>query len=383
MIERRSRGAVAPTLATNGGNAVAPAGVVMGRQARAISEMEHTKQAERQSLRAQGANWDDYNRRRFYLSSPGDQADVIILDKDIDSLGFVYEHNMPQQDAQGRQIVNERTQKPRYGAFETCPTETNLCPLCLKGSHYSAYNMHMTVLDLRGYNSERLGRVEHVKRPLVIPSNLHPVFFKMLDQAMEKHGTIRGMQIMLERDNYDKSAGCGRPQEIDGSFYVMIPENEIMASFSHEAIMADDNETTIKPKNFDVVPFDYMKTIPRPDAAYLRQKYNLSGGTSPSSDTEANWSGARTNANAQNTNNRAALPRARSRSAMTAPAVQEVATVVEDTQEVATPQVAASSRVRSRPSVATPPSAPVAAQQIVRRATSGPVNEIDKDIPFD
>lgn len=391
-------------------------GVHTGKEARerALREAEETRVA--REARALGNDFIAYNNARFRLadiSKPQKErdksilrtaADVIILDKSWDDLYYIYEH----------QIYDEAAKTVNH---YLCAHETQNCPVCPTQRGYGgqpmergSYMMHMSVLDITPETVYDGTEFDHRKRPLALTNQLHAEFIKLMGEAMETHGTIRGMMILMERDGSFNS-NVGRPVvRPDGAMYVMVSEEDLMLDFGHEEEKSEDG-ALIKPANFDIIPYDYGSIFPKLDRAYvqkLQEKFGTPQGGVPPAGSGRDWQRDGGQATAPTP------PRVRSRSSYAPSAAPAApAEAVEEAQEddgtlpeVATPTPPASvPRVRTRGATATPtaplppptgepvaPSAttrtrvrpigtaaaPVAGTSTVKRAATG----VDKDIPW-
>lgn len=392
MALTRQVGGAAGAPATAGGGA-GGGWLKRGEAGLQTSAQEQQKQEQHDALRAQGLTrpW------RFTLQV-GEQADVVVLDSDLNSLPFLYEHRL--QGADGK-----------WNIFETCPKEFDNCPLCDKHrDRPSQYEMKMSLMDLRGFQPRTPGQayVPQIRRLAGIPTALHASFFEVCQAAMKEYGTIRGMHLLLSRDSQQEAA-CGKLTMLSGGrMFEMMTEEEIVAEFSHPEVV-DGAGTVIKAANVDLYPYDYEILFPKPSAEDLRRRY---GGTAPAGSRQQiaeGWDSPGTahphvrQAIGQTTRTALPAPGFGTAAARTAPA-QTTQVQTEQPAVVATrmrPRGAAAAepitdpapqRMRQRaraldPSVATvaQAAAPVASTRLVRRAAGGPrvPNALDDEIPFE
>ena len=404
MAIQRATGAkaVTPPPSTTANN-TAPAnpdktvGVHTGAEARerALREAEETRIA--RENRAMGYDFSAYNGLRFRLADPNKvqrendrsiprfAADVIILDKSWDDLYYVYEH----------EIYDDAAKSLNY---YLCSHETHNCPVCptirpVRGGdpvERGAYIMHTTILDVTEETDYSGNTHEYRKRPMAISSQLHPEFIKLMGEAMQKHGTIRGMMLLMERDSNFNSK-IGRPVvRPDGAMYVMVTEEDLINEFGHEEERSDDgNNTLIKPANFDIMPYNYGHIFPKLDHAYVKKLQEKFGASNNGPAAANNSVGRNWREEGGSTNAAAPPPRVRSRSSYTASAPPDAPRTqtaqqqeaVEEQQQKAPPP-----RVRSRAQAPSEQSAAAPSRQRVRPVTEGTAaakgSDINAEIPW-
>lgn len=216
-----------------------------GAAATQVSQQEIKRQQER----ANG----QFMPFRFWTGI-GESKEVVVLDAQLGPCFF--EHNL--QDRQGK-----------WNVFETCPKEWEPCPLCegTAGAKDSYYVMMLTVMDLTPYTNQKNVVIPHSRKLMPAKAGLHPFFMRQL----ERHGTLRGMQLLMSRDTKQTHA-IGNPE-----FVELHSEDDIIAAFGHDPVVAQDGKV-LKAKNADCFPFDYDKLFKKPSAVDLRNRY---GGNNP------------------------------------------------------------------------------------------------------
>lgn len=244
-----------------------------GAEAQKVAEAEKRRLAERQ---AAGARGELYAPRRLEVES-GRQVEIVVLDAALDC--FLWEH---QQYVAGNQ-VGRRT------VFETCPRETQPCPLCdgLAGGRESYYVMMLTVLELDpGYTKEGVWTpltrdvggekvaLPYIKRLMAVKVHQQEAYFSIMNEL----GSMRGLQLVLDRSATDRYAPQSGVVNValskDEGQWVVLSEEEIIEEFGHEAEYSTDAEPVlIKEENADTKPYNYGRIFQRPDAAKLRTKY--------------------------------------------------------------------------------------------------------------
>ena len=210
---------------------------------------------------------------------PKNQIGLIILDESIDDpkgtglqtgVGF-YEH----------------TVKVGPKRFEnvSCPAEWANCAICESGdNHY--YIVMLSVYVLRPWSSKDGKRSgEGSKMLLPIKAGQLKKFQDIQRIALEKHGTMRGVYIYMERDmNNPKGANIGEPVMLDsGSLFDFYTEEEL-EDFAEDAVVGKDGKV-LRPAGDNIQPYDYEEMFPMPDADEIRRRF--SGGALAGSDSEA------------------------------------------------------------------------------------------------
>src|SRR5690625_3178536 len=140
------------------------------------------------------------NVNRFWLK-PNEEREVLILDAKIEDCVAFHEHHMKDPST------------GRWSLFEGCPKEWEICPLC-ESHGESYYAMFISVLDLtpftvnQGKEDER--EIAYSRKMLVVKSMQIPDFTRLMSACIEEHGTMRGMVLLLGRDD-GRSARIGKP----------------------------------------------------------------------------------------------------------------------------------------------------------------------------
>ena len=102
--------------------------------------------------------------------------------------------------------------------------------------------------------------------------------FARLEAACRKqHGTMRGMVLVMERDNDRQSNRIGKPIILDnGAMFDFENEATLLRDWGSEPVI--ENGKVIRPENVDITPFDYDRILPLPDPEELARRF---GGTMP------------------------------------------------------------------------------------------------------
>lgn len=193
---------------------------------------------------------------------------IIILDKKIDNIFFLYEHSV--QDDQGR-----------WGKTEVCIKEHDIgCPLCqLEGGKNSkvgrsTYVMLLTVLDLRPYKNKDGKKIPYSRRIFAVKGSQIGDWMKIFERAEQKFGTLRGLYLEVMR-NDKQDASTGKPQLLDNDMlFDHVKEKELLADYGHDAVVGDNNKV-IKKADEDITPFDYDALFKRPAYDELARRYGV------------------------------------------------------------------------------------------------------------
>lgn len=219
-----------------------------GTVAKAVLEEEQQRAEDRREQRQRERNI-PFN----FKMRAGEQVDIVILDAQPGPSFF--EHNMKDRDT------------GYFTVFEACPKEFDQCPLCERDGP-SYYVMLLTVIEMKPYTNERTGETTNHRRKLMrVKQAQQPLFHRLF----ERHGTLRGMHLLMTRDN-DKTAAIGAPE-----FIALYDENTILQSFQHPEVKGQKGDL-IKPANADCYPVEYEDLFPRPSGQDLRTRY---GGAAP------------------------------------------------------------------------------------------------------
>ncbi|WEV89381.1 hypothetical protein H10PHJ05_80 [Aeromonas phage HJ05] len=236
---------------------------------------------EREEARRRAEERRSTSANRFWLGK-GESCSIVVLDSTPDDLVFMHEHNL--QDSEGRPNI-----------YEPCVKEFSECVLCQGFGQpegkptYSYYGMYLSVIDTRPFVTRDQEEVPFDRKLMCIKQNQHEQFFELFQRAMNEHGTIRGMEIILTRPAEGRSSNLGNIDVGDDGFdYVLLTEEDLLADFGHDAVLNTAGEV-IMPENGKLEPFDYTKLFPRPDPDELRKKYGAPPMPGSSSDTDDGW----------------------------------------------------------------------------------------------
>lgn len=221
-----------------------------GDDALEVARREITRSREASAKRASG----NYMPFRFRVPV-GESREIVLLDSDF---GFCfYEH----------QLLNPQTNK--WDVYETCPKEFESCPVCdgAAGGKPSYYVMMLTCVDLTPWVTKKGEEVPFSRRLLPVKAQL----FDFMDRLRKRHGTLRGVQLLMNRDT-PQSLSIGQPE-----FQELHSEEAIMESFGGPAIVGQDGRV-LKAENADCFPFAYSELFHSPSGEDLRRRY---GGRAP------------------------------------------------------------------------------------------------------
>lgn len=238
----------------------------------AAKSQQVVQQAEQRKQEAQARG---YWPMRFKVKNEigNNQAEIIILDAEPGPR--YYEHMV-----RNRRTGFDSDPEPCAREFDTCP----LCPP--QGSKEPYYVMLLTVLDLRGYWSKKKNmHVPVSKNLLAVKSSQHGFF----DRLYQRHGTLRGVQLMMTREGGQFSSSIGTPEYMDKH-----SDQDIVDFVQRSGLWVP-----IKNKDGKVVadeahmtrPFEYGRFLHKPDAERLRRLY---GGSAPMGSEQYNnqeWQG--------------------------------------------------------------------------------------------
>jgi hypothetical protein len=246
----RNRRAVAPP--TNGDNGKS----YLKRGVDAIMAEAEKNLAEIDRRRSQGGNV-----FRFYVPK-GEECEIIILDKSLNDVVAFYEHNL--QDSRGQ-----------WSIYEPCLKDLGVeCPLC-KAGHLSYYQMILSVLVLKPYTTKMGKVIPHTKMIMPVKQGQFDLF-RRLEQAAKREGkTLRGMYLVMARSKTDpKAPRIGEPVMLDNNkLFDFFSEEELVEEFGHEAVLGQDGKTIVRPKNYNITPYDYTKLFPPPNVKEMMARY--------------------------------------------------------------------------------------------------------------
>ena len=195
---------------------------------------------------------------RFFIKD-GESAELVILDESIEEVVGLWEHNLK---------LNGR-----WGNFEICLGEDENCPICKNVPDSKPYfAMFFTVLDLRGYTDKNGNEVPYSRKMLALKGEMIDMFKQIAQAAQKKHGTIRGVTVLMKRSG-EKSYSTGRPEILeDGSIFAFVNEETLIAEFGHDAIKTKTGDIIV-PENGKLQPFDYDEVFEKASSDELCDKY--------------------------------------------------------------------------------------------------------------
>jgi hypothetical protein len=169
---------------------------------------------------------------------------VVILDDEPSF--FVYEHNLKNPDT------------GKYGLMMECIEQDDVCPICEASGTNSAYNMYLTVLDLKPFTTTKGESVPYSRKLFLVKSQQQKKFLR----RFEKEGTLRGAIFELSRDG-DKSPVIGNDIEFAG----FMDEDELL---EYERSYQKDGKRVVEKCH---EPYDYDEFFPEVDRATLIEQY--------------------------------------------------------------------------------------------------------------
>lgn len=197
---------------------------------------------------------------RFWQNK-GEQCEVIILDSSMDEAFWRHEHNL--------KIGG------KWGNYEPCIAESGPCPFCEMDSRPSLV-IFLSVLVLRPYKNKKTGKVtQYSKMLLALKRQQFAEFDRIEAIAMKKHGTLRGVSLLLHREDEENSFSTGMPIANEDGMLIndFLSEKQLAKEFGHDAIMRDGK--TLKRADEDIEPFDYKKLFPKPDEDAIREEHGM------------------------------------------------------------------------------------------------------------
>ena len=108
--------------------------------------------------------------------------------------------------------------------------------------------------------------------------------FRELETVAKAQGkSIRGMFLILRREKGDKSPKIGEPALLEGgSVFDILTEQELAVEYGNEEVRSQDGKQVVRPKNYDITPFNYDEIFPRPDVEDIIKRYSRNGAPSGS-----------------------------------------------------------------------------------------------------
>lgn len=199
---------------------------------------------------------------RYFLNK-GEKAEIIVLDRSVNDLVAVLEHNLQGPDG-------------KYGVFELCCSEGagTECPICKNTDNKPYLVLFVTILDCRPYTSKKTGKtISATRKLLAIKGQEIAVFTDLFKKAEKKHGTLRGTSIFLQRGTDQKSVRTGIPVSDDeGMLFQPTPESVLEKEFGHEAVV-DRNGKVLEEANSKLKPYNYRELFPKPDPEDIAKRH--------------------------------------------------------------------------------------------------------------
>lgn len=198
---------------------------------------------------------------RFWLEQ-GKECEVTILDESLEA-GFARpEHNLKGADG-------------KYGNIVPCIRNEAECPVC-KSDRESTVVLYLSVLVHRPYTSKKTGEVkQYSKMFLCLKRGQYSDFARIEKTALKKHGTLRGVTLLLSRDNEKNSYGTGMPIPGEEGNVILdyYPEADLVKEFGHKEIKNREGNKVIRPANDDITPYDYKALMPAPDVDEFLEEF--------------------------------------------------------------------------------------------------------------
>ncbi len=220
---------------------------------------------------------------------PKNLADIIILDATLEDIVGQHEHNL--------KIAG------RYGNFETCPKEFDHCAVCDNGDQ-GYYILFLSILALIPWTSKKGDKSgSYTKMLLAVKAGQFAELQEVLHNAQQSNnGVLRGTYLHMKRTVNDSNASnIGIPRALDGGMlFDHYSEEELISEFGHVASMSNEGKV-MKEENQDIMPYDYNKLFPKPDAEAIRRRHG--GKAQPGSAAEASeaWGAGEPEQTAQRT----------------------------------------------------------------------------------
>jgi hypothetical protein len=227
---------------------------------------DHEEERQEQKAQERAAGLDKIFR---FGIQPGEQAEIVLLDEDYhDGVAF-YEHNL-------------RDSKGHFSVYRPCVSEVASCACCENTDSKPYFILYLSVLHLNAYQDKKTKQWRNSRALLGIKSVSAPTFKKVMSAAMKKHGTLRGVTLLLQRPKgaATSSARIGEPVEYEETGTRFDFVKNIEKEFGHDAIKAKDG-TVFKEANVDITPFDYEVLFPLAfdvDAAITTLNKEFGGG---------------------------------------------------------------------------------------------------------
>lgn len=208
---------------------------------------------------------------RFFLNK-GDAREIIILDASVDDFWYMYEHTYYNQ--------QERPPVRQYA----CSREFEECPICEeaasnRNSPYgpAAWTIYLTVLELHDDDpyEDRDGNLHYEsKRLMAVKATQSSDLEHIFDIVMKKEGTLRGLTLLMQRDEGKQAVRIGKPvMNDDGEMYSFWDEDELIDQFGSDEVKKDGK--VVREADFLITPYNYAKLFPKPDAITLSEQTGL------------------------------------------------------------------------------------------------------------
>jgi len=141
--------------------------------------------------------------------------------------------------------------------------------------------MMLSALVLKEFQTKNGQTVKWSKMLLPIKIGQFDLFRRLEAAAKKECGTMRGMYLVMARSKTDnKSPRIGEPVILEnGKMFEMIPEAELEEEYGHDEVKGQDGKTVIRPADFDITPYDYVKLFPEPDVSGSKQNGPANGST--------------------------------------------------------------------------------------------------------
>mgnify|MGYP005845330999 CR=1 FL=1 len=223
------------------------------------------------------ANRRNYGPQEFGLRNKGDVREIVFLDDNLDSMFYVHRHDWYQENA-----------KPPVQKF-LCARQIEECPICAEYERNpkgpfgpSAFTIMSSIIEFVDpeeddplYTTKKDEDVFHAKRLFAMKATQSEEYERIFQIVEEKHGTLRGLVLLVQRGEGKQSPRIGKPTMLDdGQMYYMMSEDELAEEFGHDAIKGDDGKV-LRPADDDIHPYDYGKLFPEPNAEDLAEQANV------------------------------------------------------------------------------------------------------------
>jgi hypothetical protein len=198
-----------------------------------------------------------------FFQGKDEECEITILDASLEE-GFARpEHNLKGADG-------------KWGNIVPCIRNEANCPICKKEKE-GAVVLYLSILSHRGYVSKKTGEKHtYSKMFLCLKRGQYNDFSRIEKAALKKYGTLRGVTLLLHRDNEETSFSTGMPIAPEGEDNLIVDfydEEALIAEFGHKAIKNKESGKVIRPENDDIQPYDYRRLMPPPDIDEFMEEY--------------------------------------------------------------------------------------------------------------